>query len=241
MELIGNGWDELLQSEYEKPYFADLMQSVKREYEEKTVYPPQEKIFSAMSLLPPEKVKVVILGQDPYHGDGQANGIAFAVAKGISYPPSLQNIFKEVENETGKKPNGSTLTGWTRQGVLLLNTTLTVRAHEPTSHSQLGWQRFTDGVISAVSQIKKPLVFMLWGSSAQSKTELIDKRHYILKSVHPSPLSAYRGFFGCGHFVKANEFLKKNGDDIIDWSYADEPSVEEFADYYKNAHLIRRG
>ena len=239
MKLIGNSWDNFLSGEYEKPYFKKLMEAVDEEYEKTTVYPPKEQIYSAMKMLPYESVKVVIIGQDPYHGKGQANGMAFAVGKGVQLPPSLVNIFKEIEADEGVKMKGSTLTGWTKQGVLLLNTTLTVRAGEAQSHSTLGWQTFTDAIIEAIAKREEPLVFMLWGSHAQKKKALIPSRHLVLESVHPSPLSAYRGFFGCKHFSKANEFLKKNNLGTIDWAFVDYDD-EEFSDYYSGNDNIRR-
>lgn len=239
MQVIGNSWDEVLEKEYEKPYFAELTSAVDKEYAKKTVYPPKPEIYSAFKSVPYDDVKVVILGQDPYHGAGQANGMAFAVGKGVPLPPSLVNIFKEIESDTGVKPQGSTLTGWAKQGVLLLNTVLTVRSGEPQSHSGLGWQRFTDAVISSLSAREKPMVFMLWGANAVNKKPLIGMSHLILESVHPSPLSAYRGFFGCKHFSKANAFLTEHGMMPVDWAYVDDRS-DELSDYYKgNGRIIR--
>ncbi len=239
MNVIGNSWDEILRAEYEKPYFVELQSKVDAEYLRHTVYPPKERIYSAMATLPFEDVKVVIIGQDPYHGEGQANGMAFAVGKGIQLPPSLVNIFKEIEADCKVTPNGSTLTGWARQGVLLLNTTLTVRAGVAQSHAGLGWQIFTDAVIEALASREKPLVFMLWGSHAQKKKTLIPSRHLVLESVHPSPLSAYRGFFGCKHFSKANAFLKNNKLGTIDWAFVDyEP--DELSPYYSGNDNIKR-
>lgn len=184
-----------MQGEYGKDYFTRLMAAVDEEYARGTVYPPRPLVYSAMARVPYEKVRVVILGQDPYHGEGQANGMAFAVGKGVPLPPSLVNIFKEIESETGVLPDGSTLTGWASQGVLLLNTVLTVREHTPQSHADLGWQTFTDAVIESLARREEPMVFMLWGANALRKKSLIPPRHLILESVHPSPLSAYRGFF----------------------------------------------
>ncbi len=237
MLKVGNEWDEVLKDEYEKPYYRALMQKVDEEYANFTVYPPKCLVYSAMARVPYDKVKVVILGQDPYHGEGQANGMAFAVEKGVKLPPSLVNIFKEIEDDLGVKVNGSTLTGWAEQGVLLLNTVLTVRASSPQSHSAYGWQSFTDEVISLLSKRETPMVFMLWGANAWKKKPLIASHHKILESVHPSPLSAYRGWFGCKHFSKANEFLLQNGLDPIDWGYCDEEKVEG---YYHNNGSIRR-
>ena len=217
MTVIGNDWDEILQGEYGKDYFTRLMAAVDEEYARGTVYPPRPLVYSAMARVPYEKVRVVILGQDPYHGEGQANGMAFAVGKGVPLPPSLVNIFKEIESETGVLPDGSTLTGWASQGVLLLNTVLTVREHTPQSHADLGWQTFTDAVIESLARREEPMVFML-------------------ESVHPSPLSAYRGFFGCGHFVKANDFLVSRALPPIDWAYAD----DDKADYYSDNGKIER-
>ena len=230
MTVVGNDWDEILEEEYGKEYFTRLMKEVDEEYAKGVVYPPRPLVYSAMARVPYDKVRVVILGQDPYHGEGQANGMAFAVGKGVPLPPSLVNIFKEIESETGVAPNGSTLTGWASQGVLLLNTVLTVREHSPQSHAELGWQTFTDAVIDSLARREEPMVFMLWGANALRKKSLIPSRHLVLESVHPSPLSAYRGFFGCGHFVKANEFLVSRALPPIDWAYADDDGK---AEYYK--------
>lgn len=239
MEVIGNSWDEVLNEEYSKPYFVKLTERVDGEYAAGKVFPPKPEIYSAFKSVPYDEVKVVILGQDPYHGDGQANGMAFAVGKGVELPPSLVNIFKEIRDDVGVTPNGSTLVGWAKQGVLLLNTVLTVRAHEPQSHGELGWQVFTDAVITSLARREKPMVFMLWGSKALAKKQLIPPRHLVLESAHPSPLSAYRGFFGCRHFSKANEFLRSKGMTPIDWSLADDP-LEGIADYYGgSAHIFR--
>lgn len=232
MQVIGNSWDEKLCAEYDKEYFQRLVKAVDDEYEKNRVYPPKDQIYSAFKSLPYEDVKVVIIGQDPYHGEGQANGMAFAVGKGTPLPPSLQNIFKEIESDLKVKVNGSTLTGWAKQGVLLLNTVLTVRASSPQSHSTLGWQEFTDAVIKSISAREKPVVFMLWGANAIKKKVFIAKQHLILESVHPSPLSAYRGFFGCKHFSRANEFLKEKGMTTIDWAYVDD-DMDDLSSYYK--------
>ena len=239
MEVIGNSWDGVLSEEFGKEYFAELMKKVDAEYASTTVYPPKTQIYSAFARVPYEDVKVVIIGQDPYHGPGQANGMAFAVGKGVDLPPSLVNIYKEIESDTGVAPKGSTLTGWAKQGVLLLNTVLTVRRGSPQSHSDFGWQRFTDAVIKSLAARETPMVFLLWGANALAKKPLIGTRHLVLESVHPSPLSAYRGFFGCKHFTKANEFLKVNGLVPIDWAYVDDVT-ENLSAYYGGAQRIHR-
>lgn len=235
MEYIGNGWESILAEQFNAPYFKALMEKVSDEYRSGKVYPPEEEIFAALEKVDYDKVKVVIIGQDPYHGAGQANGLAFSVKRGVALPPSLVNIFKEIENELGVMPKGSTLIGWAKQGVLLLNTVLTVREAQPQSHSSYGWQQFTDSIINACNERTTPMVFMLWGANALAKKQLISGGHLVLESVHPSPLSAYRGFFGCGHFVKANEFLLENGMEPIDWL-----SVDDFGDdYYGSGKIIR--
>ena len=222
MNKIGNSWDEILKKEFSAPYFSALNDKIEEEYKTQTDFPPYELIFRALSMVDYNDVKVVILGQDPYHGDGQANGIAFAVNKGIPLPPSLINIYKEIESDIGvKMPTTGTLLGWEEQGVLLLNATLTVRKATPQSHSALGWQRFTDAVTTALSAREKPMVFILWGAGAGSKKSLIAARHKILMSPHPSPLSASRGFFGCKHFSQTNEFLAEHGMAPIDWANVD--------------------
>ena len=233
MLKIGNGWDDYLAEEYEKEYFAELERAVMEEYERFLVFPPKDQIYTALNEIPYEEVKVVILGQDPYHGDGQAVGRAFAVGKGVDLPPSLVNIYKEIESDIGVKPSGSTLKGWAKQGVLLLNTVLTVRAHQAQSHSNLGWQEFTDEIVKKLAKRTKPMVFILWGANAIKKKQLIPSHHLVLTSVHPSPLSAYRGFFGCKHFSKTNEFLVSHGETPIDWLCIDE---EE-----KNVNNIKAG
>ena len=235
MRLIGNKWDEILATEYDKKYFADLWEKVNAEYSTKTVYPPKDKIFTALKTVDYDQVKVVILGQDPYHEKGQANGMAFAVNTGVQLPPSLVNIYKEMESDLGFKPTGSTLVGWAEQGVLLLNTTLTVREASPQSHSSFGWQTFTDAIIKACSQRTKPMVFVLWGANAISKKPLISNKHLIIQSPHPSPLSAYRGFFGSKPFSKANEFLRANGQTVIDWA-----RIDACAPYYNVSGSITR-
>jgi uracil-DNA glycosylase len=212
-------WKAVLNDQFERPYFNSLITFVKDEYAHHTVYPPGNRIFSALDHTPFEKVKVVILGQDPYHGPGQANGLCFSVNDGMALPPSLKNIFSEIQSDLGVEPpkNGN-LERWADQGVLLLNATLTVRAHEAGSHQKRGWEQFTDAVISAVSENRENVVFLLWGSYAQKKGCVIDnKKHLILKSPHPSPLSSYRGFFGCKHFSKANSYLKGQSKKEIVW------------------------
>lgn len=235
MNYTGNGWDEILSGQFNAPYFKALMEKVNAEYATTTVYPPKDEIFAAMKTVDYDKIKVVIIGQDPYHGAGQANGMAFSVNKGVPLPPSLQNIFKEIKDEYGESPNGGTLIGWAKQGVLLLNTVLTVREASPQSHSAYGWQQFTDAVIEACNKRVKPMVFLLWGSNAIAKKKYISAPHLILESAHPSPLSAYRGFFGCGHFRKANDFLIANGEQPIDWLKAD----DEQNPYYGSGTITR--
>lgn len=212
-------WKELLQEEFSKSYFSELIKFVKAEYALKTVYPPGSLIFNALDHTPPEEVKVVILGQDPYHGPGQANGLSFSVNDGIALPPSLKNILKEVSEDVGAPlPANGNLERWANQGVLLLNASLTVRAGEAGSHQNKGWEIFTDAVIKAINEHTRGVVFLLWGSFAQKKEALIDKaKHKILSAPHPSPLSAYRGFFGCRHFSSANAYLSSNGKQEIKW------------------------
>lgn len=205
--------------EFEKEYFARLVDFVKEEYRTTTIYPPGGLIFNAFDLCPFENVKAVIIGQDPYHGKGQAHGLCFSVRDGVAFPPSLMNIFKEVESDMGYKPFPTGNLGrWARQGVLLLNATLTVRAHQAGSHQRKGWEEFTDSVIRILNNEKENLVFFLWGAYAQRKGASIDKsKHLVLESVHPSPLSAYNGFFGNRHFSRCNEFLISKGIQAIDW------------------------
>jgi uracil-DNA glycosylase len=212
-------WKEQLASVWQSAEFARLSQFVHHEYATKTIYPPAAKIFAAMDACPFEQVKVVIIGQDPYHGPGQANGLSFSVAPGVPFPPSLLNIFKEVNADTGATiPTDGDLSRWARQGVLLLNSSLTVEAHRPASHSGLGWELLTDTAISRLSSQRSNIVFMLWGSHAAKKAQLIDAgKHLILRAPHPSPLSAYRGFFGCKHFSKANEYLTQHNIAPIIW------------------------
>jgi uracil-DNA glycosylase len=217
---IEESWKQVLQDEFEAPYFQALTEFLREEKKKQIIYPPGPQIFSAFNLTPFNRVKVVILGQDPYHGPGQAHGLCFSVPDGIRRPPSLINIFKEIESDIGlPASNKSNLTKWAVQGVLLINAILTVRADQPASHQNKGWEKFTDAVIRNLSEKRKNLVFLLWGNYAQAKESLIDSnRHYILKAAHPSPLSASRGFFGCKHFSRANEILAEQGLNEIDWS-----------------------
>lgn len=222
MVNIGNDWDQILAEEFEKGYYLNLRQFLKKEYSAGPVYPDMHDIFNAFKLTPYQDVKVVILGQDPYHEPGQAHGLAFSVQPGVQQPPSLQNIFKELQSDIGfeipPRDNGC-LIPWAKSGVLLLNTVLTVRAHQANSHRNKGWEQLTDRVIELLNQREKPIVFILWGSNAKSKAPLITgKQHQIITSVHPSPLSAYRGFFGGKYFSAANEFLEANGEEAVDWS-----------------------
>lgn len=222
---IEAGWKSLLQSEFEKEYFQDLVQSVKKAYSTSVVYPPASKIFNAFDLCPLDKVKVVIIGQDPYHGPKQANGLCFSVSNGIPKPPSLENIFKEIKDDLGfEVPKSGNLEAWARQGVLLLNATLTVQAHNAGSHQKLGWEKFTNQVIQRLSEEKENLVFLLWGGFAKGKAKFIDGgKHCILKSGHPSPLSANRGYwFGNKHFSAANTYLMQHGEVPVDWSEVDD-------------------
>ncbi len=222
MIKFNNDWDELLKDEFKKDYYLKIREFLKKEYFTRTVFPPMNDIFNAFKLTPLSDIKVVILGQDPYHEKGQAEGLCFSVPKGIPVPPSLVNIYKELNAETGFKiPSHGCLREWAEQGVMLLNTVLTVREGAANSHKDCGWRTFTDNVISIISKFASPSVFMLWGANAKEKESLIDgEKHLILKAAHPSPLSAHNGFFGCGHFNKANEFLKKNGKKII-WDITD--------------------
>ena len=212
-------WKEALKEEFEKDYFGKLTDFVKAEYSTKQIFPAGSQIFNAFDQCPFNKVKVVIIGQDPYHGPGQAHGLCFSVNDGVAFPPSLLNIFKEIERDLGiPYPQSGNLTRWAQQGVLLLNATLTVEAHKAGSHQGRGWETFTDAAIRKLASERQNIVFMLWGSYAQQKGAMIDaSKHLILKSVHPSPLSAYRGFIGCGHFSQANQFLEAKGLDKIRW------------------------
>ncbi len=216
---IESGWKRQLQSEFDKPYFSDLAAFVRSEYSNRIIYPPAGRIFNAFDLCPFERVKVVILGQDPYHEPGQAHGLCFSVQPGVPFPPSLRNIFKEISQDLGTPcPQSGDLTRWASQGVLLLNAVLTVRAGQAASHQGRGWETFTDAVIRCVSQNCDHVVFILWGGYARKKIPLIDSsRHLILESAHPSPLSAYNGFFGNRHFSKANEWLQSKGLTPVEW------------------------
>lgn len=216
---IEESWAKALVAEFEKDYFKQLTDFVKSEYSSQTIYPKGKEIFRAFDKCPLDQVKVVILGQDPYHGPGQANGLCFSVHEGVPFPPSLINIFKEIKEDLGKEipPHGS-LDRWADQGVLLLNATLTVRAHQAGSHQKKGWEQFTDAVVKVLAEQKKGLVYMLWGSYAQKKGSIVNSsENLVLKAVHPSPLSAYRGFFGSKHFSQANTYLKGNGIGEVDW------------------------
>lgn len=216
-----NSWDELLKDEFKKPYYLKLRQILINEYRSQVIYPNMYDIFNAMKITSYEDVKVVIIGQDPYHGENQAHGLSFSVKKGIAPPPSLVNIFKEIKSDVGVDNSGKhgELTKWAEEGVLLLNSCLTVRAGKANSHRGMGWENFTDDVIRLLNQREKPMVFMLWGANAKAKAQLItNPAHLVLTAAHPSPLSAYNGFFGCKHFSKANDFLVKNGMTPVNWS-----------------------
>ena len=219
MHMTYNYWDTVLDSEYHKEYFANIVKFVNKVYKEKTIFPPKARILSALDITDYNDVKVVILGQDPYHGIGEANGLAFSVNDGVKIPPSLKNIYKELHDDCGCYiPNNGYLEKWARQGVLMLNTVLTVRAHQANSHQGRGWEKFTDAIIEAVNAQDRPIVYLLWGSPAQRKIPMLtNPKHLILKAPHPSPLSAYRGFFGCRHFSQTNDFLVSHGLTPIDW------------------------
>ncbi|MBE5835662.1 MAG: uracil-DNA glycosylase [Butyrivibrio sp.] len=219
MAMITGDWLNALKGEFHKEYYKKLFEFVKEEYSTHVVYPPSDDIFNALHLTPLSDVKVLILGQDPYHEPHQAHGLSFSVQPGVDAPPSLVNIYKELGDDLGcYMPNNGYLKKWADQGVLLLNTLLTVRAHEAFSHQNHGWEQFTDAIIQAVNEQDRPIVYMLWGKPAQSKMKMLNNpKHLVLTAPHPSPLSAYRGFFGCKHFSKANEFLVKNGLEPIDW------------------------
>ncbi len=216
---IADDWKALLSDEFEKPYFEELVGFVREEYSSRQIFPRGGNIFRAFDKCPFDKLKVVIIGQDPYHGEGQANGLCFSVNDGVQFPPSLRNIFQEVESDTGAPvPTSGNLDRWAEQGVLLLNSVLTVRAHEAASHAGRGWEQFTDAVVRAIAARREGVVYMLWGSYAQRKGAIADPaRNCILKAVHPSPLSAYRGFFGCRHFSQANAYLTSRGEEPIVW------------------------
>ncbi len=219
MKIIGNDWDDVLGDEFDKEYYQQLRRFLDAEYKSKTIYPLPQFIYTALKLTPYKDTKVVILGQDPYHEPNQAHGLAFSVNKGVMVPPSLQNIYKELHDDLGCSiPNHGFLISWAKQGVLLLNTVLTVQAHRANSHRGQGWEELTDTIIRKINAKDEPVVFILWGSNARSKKAFItNKKHLILESVHPSPLSAYNGFFGSRPFSKTNNFLIANGEDPIDW------------------------
>ena len=220
MVNIGNEWDTLLADEFQKDYYKELRQFLISEYRARKIYPPMDDIFNALKYTSYSDVKAVILGQDPYHGEGQAHGLCFSVKKGTPPPPSLKNIFKEINDELGLPiPNHGELTDWAKSGVLLLNTALTVRESQANSHRGHGWEIFTDRIIELLNERDSPIVFLLWGGNARAKAKIItNPKHLILQCAHPSPLSASNGFFGCGHFAKANEFLRENGLEPINWA-----------------------
>lgn len=220
MGMITNDWAEILNPEFRKPYYKELYQFVREEYSTRVIYPPADDIFNALHLTPLSQVKVLILGQDPYHNERQAHGLSFSVLpEQRDIPPSLQNIYQELSEDLGCYiPDNGYLEKWAKQGVLMLNTVLTVRAHQANSHQGKGWEQFTDAIIKAVNEQERPLVYLLWGRPAQNKIPMLtNPNHLILTAPHPSPLSAYRGFFGCRHFSKANEFLKSHGEAPVDW------------------------
>ena len=223
MPPITNDWQQPLEVEFKKPYYKDLYKKVLEEYRSRQIFPNPDDIFNAFHLTPLKDVKVVILGQDPYHNDGQAHGLCFSVKPDVEVPPSLVNIYKELQDDLGCRiPNNGYLVKWAKQGVLMLNTVLTVRAHQANSHRGIGWEQFTDAVIRAVDAQDRPIVFLLWGRPAQMKKSMMhNPKHLILEAPHPSPLSAYRGFFGCKHFSQTNAFLEKNGLAPIDWQIED--------------------
>ena len=219
VELVGNSWDDILQEEYHKQYFKDIVKFINKEYRERVVFPPKSKILRALNLTNYDNVKVVILGQDPYHGDKEANGLCFAVSDGIKLPPSLKNIYKELESDLGiPSANVGNLECWAREGVLLLNAVLTVEKDKPASHKHVGWEQFTDAIIRKLNEKEEAVVFILWGNFARSKKNLItNSNHYVIESTHPSPFSANHGFFGSRPFSRANNYLKSKGIDEIDW------------------------
>ena len=223
MGMITNDWLEAVSSEFKKPYYRELYQFIKEEYSKTTVYPPADDIFNAFHFTPLSKVKVLLLGQDPYHNVNQAHGLSFSVSASQKIPPSLQNIYKELQDDLGCKiPNNGYLKKWADQGVLLLNTVLTVRAHQANSHQGKGWEQFTDAIIEAVNAQDRPIVYLLWGRPAQRKIPMLNNpKHLVLKAAHPSPLSAYNGFFGCRHFSQANAFLEEHGVEPVDWQIED--------------------
>ncbi|MDY0404737.1 uracil-DNA glycosylase [Virgibacillus sp. 179-BFC.A HS] len=222
-EILKNDWANFLNAEFKKDYYVKLRAFLKKEYATQTIYPDMHDIFNALHYTPFHQVKVVILGQDPYHGPGQAHGLSFSVKPGVPAPPSLQNIFKEMQQDIGcSVPNHGYLVDWTKQGVMLLNTVLTVRRGQAHSHKGMGWEIFTDKVITTLNEKSHPVVYILWGAAAQRKQELIDtNKHYVIKAPHPSPLSAHRGFFGSRPFSKTNQILQENGLGEIDWQLHD--------------------
>ncbi len=224
MAMIDNDWLPAVEAEFRKPYYRQLYSFIKEEYDKTVIYPPADDIFNAFHFTPLGKVKVLLLGQDPYHNVNQAHGLSFSVLPGQDIPPSLQNIYQELHDDLGCRiPNNGYLKKWAEQGVLLLNTVLTVRAHQANSHQRKGWEQFTDAVIQAVNAQDRPIVFFLWGRPAQAKASMLtNPKHLILKAPHPSPLSAFRGFFGCRHFSQANDFLREHGVEPIDWQIEDE-------------------
>lgn len=219
MAAINNDWLEPLKPEFGKPYYKELYNKILNEYSKNVIYPPSDEIFTAFELTPLSKVKVVILGQDPYHNVNQAHGLSFSVKPKVDIPPSLENIYKELKDDLGCYiPNNGYLVKWAKQGVLMLNSVLTVRAHQAFSHQGFGWEKFTDAVIEILNKEDRPIVYLLWGKPAEKKAQVVNNpKQLLLKAPHPSPLSAYRGFFGCRHFSKANEFLVANGIEPIDW------------------------
>lgn len=220
MVQIGNEWDEILKDEFQSDYYAQIRETLKQEYASHEIYPPMQDIFNALRYTSYSDVKAVLLGQDPYHGPGQAHGLCFSVRPGVALPPSLQNIFKELQSDMGlPAPHSGCLIPWAKEGVLMLNTTLTVRRGQANSHSKIGWTKFTDAIIQKLNDHEQPIVFLLWGSNARSKKALItNPNHLILETVHPSPLSAHQGFFGSRHFSQCNEFLMAHGIAPIDWT-----------------------
>ena len=223
MVHIGNDWDELLKGEFDKEYYQNLRKFLASEYRSRTIYPSMYDIFNALKYTPYHEVRAVILGQDPYHGPGQAHGLSFSVQKGVPVPPSLNNIYQELEEDVGfRRPNHGCLPQWAQGGVLLLNTVLTVRAHAANSHRGMGWENFTDRVIDLLNERQEPMVFLLWGANARSKQKRITNPHHlVLTAPHPSPLSAYQGFFGCRHFSQCNTFLQQHGQEPIQWQLED--------------------
>lgn len=227
MIYLGNEWDALLKGEFESAYYQKIRDFLMEEYKQHEIYPPQEDIFNALRYTSYSNVKIVLLGQDPYHGPGQAHGLCFSVRAGVTPPPSLQNIFKELQSDVYiEKPPSGELTAWAKRGVLLLNTVLTVRKGQANSHKSIGWTKFTDAIIRILNEREQPMVFLLWGGNARSKRALItNPKHCILETVHPSPLSAYQGFFGCRHFSQANQFLYDHAIEPVNWDLTDTSDV----------------